>query len=81
MKGIRPWLTPLDMKMQNKFRKNEITYISLLSELCINKSTCLAKVDEDNSAIVWDYGHLSLEGSSHIVSNIIFPKLRTYITN
>jgi len=74
--GIRPWLMPLDEKMQEKYNGSEISYISLLTSLCTDDNTCLAKVDDKNSALVWDYGHLSLEGSDYIVKHIIFPEIK-----
>lgn len=55
-------------------------YISLLDHLC-NNSECLAKVDDDNMPLVWDYGHLSLSGSDFVVKEILLkdPVLSKYL--
>lgn len=49
---------------------NSATYISLLDALCKNNE-CLAKVDDKNTPLVWDYGHLSLDGSTYIAREIL----------
>lgn len=73
--GFVSHLFDIDDAMQKKFNnRDDVSYISLLNELCIEKK-CLAKLDANNTPLVWDYGHLSLEGSVLTVSRIIAPKL------
>ena len=79
MNNIRPWLIPMDKKMQEKYKDSNIQYISILNTLCIDDNKCLAKVDDKNHALAWDYGHLSLEGSFYVGKNIIFPRILPYI--
>ncbi|WP_273763908.1 acyltransferase family protein [Aeromonas hydrophila] len=55
------------------FNDPDVTYISVIDTLC-QKEQCLAKIDYDNTPLSWDYGHLTLEGSNYIVSNVIMAK-------
>ncbi|EOX4098081.1 acyltransferase [Vibrio alginolyticus] len=71
-------LLDIDNNLRERYSKSEIFYISLLDELC-DGTECLAKVDNENTPIVWDYGHLTLEGSNYIVKNIIKPKIDIYL--
>lgn len=64
----------IDAHLKSKYLGKDIEYISLLSSLCSGRA-CLAKVDDKNTPIVWDYGHLSLEGSIYVVKNIVGPKI------
>ncbi|PID33925.1 MAG: acyltransferase [Thiotrichales bacterium] len=78
--NIRPWILPLDKKMQNKYQGNKnIQYLSLINKLCNSDKKCLAKVDDKNSPLVWDYGHLSLEGSYYVGKNILYPHIKSFI--
>ncbi|MEB8431780.1 acyltransferase family protein [Cocleimonas sp. KMM 6892] len=78
--SIRPWILPLDQKMQEKYQQNKnIRYLSLIDRLCTKDDKCLAKVDDKNSPLVWDYGHLSLEGSYYVGQNIIYPEISNLI--
>ncbi|MBB1269298.1 SGNH hydrolase domain-containing protein [Shewanella sp. SR44-3] len=61
-----------------KYENSDIEYISIIDPLC-DKRGCLAKVDNKNTPLVWDYGHLSLEGSKYIVENIIKDKVHSYL--
>jgi peptidoglycan/LPS O-acetylase OafA/YrhL len=61
-----------------KYENSDIEYISIIDQLC-DKRGCLAKVDNENTPLVWDYGHLSLEGSKYIVENIIKDKVNSYL--
>ncbi|WP_333004784.1 acyltransferase family protein [Vibrio coralliilyticus] len=68
----------IERKLKEKYSKSDdLIYISLLDELC-NQSGCIAKVDNNNTPIVWDYGHLSLQGSNYVVKNIIKPRLNSH---
>ena len=53
-----------------KLRKYDFEYISVLDGLC-NEGGCLAKTDNHNTPLVWDYGHLSLDGSRLVVRDIL----------
>lgn len=49
---------------------SNVTYVSIIDSLCKNNK-CLAKVDDNNTPLSWDYGHLTLEGSEYVVSKVI----------
>ncbi|AWH87157.1 acyltransferase family protein [Limnobaculum parvum] len=60
-----------DAKMQKKYNNSEnVEYISLLNKLC-KGDICLAKVDDNNTPIVWDYGHMTPEGSAYVSKMIL----------
>lgn len=52
----------------------DINYISLIDELC-NEKGCIAKVGDDNTSMVWDYGHLTPEGSLFVTEHILRRKI------
>lgn len=58
-----------------KIQLNNVSVISILDKLC-KKEVCLAKVDDKNTPLVWDYGHLTLEGSVFIVKNILYYEIK-----
>lgn len=47
-----------------------VNYISIINEICVDKK-CLAKVDTNNTPLLWDKGHLTLEGSQYISKEIL----------
>lgn len=49
-----------------------LRYVSIINKLC-NGDTCLAKVDDDNTPLVWDYGHMTVKGSEYVTDNILKP--------
>ncbi len=60
-----------DNNMKARYEKSDkVSYISLLEHLC-NGDVCLAKVDDINTPLVWDYGHLSLAGSEYIAREVL----------
>lgn len=64
-------LLDIDNRMKIRYRENnQVTYISLLDALC-KDNECLAKVDDNNTPLVWDYGHLSLDGSKYITHEVL----------
>ncbi|PSV46780.1 acyltransferase family protein [Photobacterium indicum] len=66
-------LFSLDSDTKLKYSKqDELTYISLINELC-SEAGCLAKLDQNKTPLVWDYGHLTPKGSEYIASNVIWP--------
>lgn len=65
-------LLDIDSRMKSSYeRNNQATYISLLEPLCQEDGKCIAKVDSDNTPLVWDYGHLSLSGSEFITRHVL----------
>ena len=71
-------LLAIDAKMLHDYKGVDLVYISVLNKIC-KGDVCLAKVDDNNTPIVWDYGHLTLNGSEFIVRNVIAPHLKTYL--
>ena len=64
-------LLKTDKLMKSKYGKIEnVYYLSLIDALC-NRDGCIAKVDDQNTPLVWDYGHLTLQGSVFIAENIL----------
>lgn len=62
----------IDKKMKIQFAmRNDVDYISLLDQLCQDNGKCIAKVDDNNTPLVWDYGHLSLSGSDFIADHVL----------
>ncbi|MGN7913172.1 acyltransferase family protein [Enterobacter sp. 22466] len=49
-----------------------IKYVSVIEKLC-SGDVCLAKVDDDNTPIVWDYGHMTVKGSEYVTNKILKP--------
>lgn len=65
-----------DKNMKTEFGSgSDVAYISILDHLC-KGSDCLAKVDNNNTPLAWDYGHLSLPGSDFIVKEILSKHLK-----
>lgn len=64
----------VDANAKKRFtNSHELEYLSLLEQLCSSRSVCLAKVDQRNTPLVWDYGHLTLAGSEYIAKKIVIP--------
>ena len=71
----------IDSVMKSRFSGVPgVTYVSILDELC-HEEVCLAKVDNNNTPLVWDYGHLSLPGSNFVVRNVLYKNdvIRNYL--
>lgn len=68
----------VDQKLHQMYKSSEIVYISLIDGLC-KQNHCLAKVDNNNTPLVWDYGHLSLEGSEFVVDNFISHRITAFL--
>lgn len=68
-------LAEMDQKLQEKYENSTlIKYLSIQNHLC-DGSNCLAKLDLEKTPLVFDYGHLTLEGSEYVVKNVIAPEL------
>ena len=50
----------------------------MIDQLC-NNNGCLAKVDDKNTPLVFDYGHLSLKGSKYVVENLMKDIITSYL--
>ena len=70
----------LDNEMISVFESSSVSYISLISSLCSDNG-CLTKVDDKNTPLVWDYGHLTPEGSIFVADEIIYPQILGYLEN
>ncbi|MDT0582638.1 acyltransferase family protein [Brumicola blandensis] len=57
-----------------KYRDKNIIFVSLTDYLC-NQQGCLVKIDNQNTPIIYDYGHLTAKGSIFVSTNIIGPVL------
>ncbi|WP_413694279.1 SGNH hydrolase domain-containing protein [Psychromonas sp. KJ10-2] len=71
-------LFTINRQLHERYGNSEIKHISLLDELC-NEEGCLAKVDNNNTPLVFDYGHLSVEGSQYVVEEILKEKIMDYL--
>lgn len=61
-------------KMPALLEGSGITFISVIAQLCRAES-CLARVSPAGDLLLVDYGHLSEEGSSYVVKNLLVPQL------
>lgn len=62
-----------DKIMLNKHMNDGyIRYVSIIEKLC-SGDICLAKVDDDNTPMVWDYGHMTVKGSEYVTDKILKP--------
>jgi len=77
MDGVVSHLFSVDHKAKSKLERSElnVTYISLLDDLCLSDNSCISIVDENKSVIHWDNSHLSLEGSRYIVNESLGEKI------
>lgn len=68
-------LQVIDHKLKNLFlTQDQLTYVSVQDQLC-NHSSCLAKLDEKHTPLVFDYGHLTPQGSVYVVNKVLKPHL------
>ena len=68
----------INSNLHMKYENSDIEYISIIDKLC-NKKGCVAKIDNKNTPLVWDYGHLSLDGSKYVVENIVKGVIEDYL--
>ncbi|MBH0057977.1 acyltransferase [Pseudoalteromonas sp. SWXJZ94C] len=62
--------------LKERYSDSKINYISIIDALCNDNNKCLAKIDDKNTPLIWDYGHLSLEGSMYIAQTVISSKIK-----
>lgn len=55
------FIEKVDTEFANKLSKRQVTYVSILSNICASKENCKTLVE--GSPIQFDYGHLTKEGS------------------
>ncbi|WP_167381739.1 acyltransferase family protein [Pseudoalteromonas agarivorans] len=67
--------TQVNTILKKRYNNSSIQYVSIIDTLCSSGHKCLAKVDDNNTPLVWDYGHLTLEGSIYIAENVFKPVL------
>jgi len=67
-------ITDIDHKMLKFSYDNNTTYISLISDLCINNE-CLIKLPNSNELMSWDESHLTEDGSNYIFLNYLLNKI------
>ncbi|WP_106478058.1 acyltransferase family protein [Phytohalomonas tamaricis] len=74
-------LRDMDQQLVKKFDDSRnFKYFSVMSELC-DGYKCLAKLDEDRTPLVFDYGHLSPAGSSYVVKNVLALPIDQVLTD
>jgi len=61
--------------LSRKTKGEDLTFVSLIDKLCAGDN-CQARVPPSRSLLLVDYGHLSAEGSSYVVQNIVLPQLK-----
>lgn len=74
--SFRQNLIRTNQEMLRRFKRvknNHIHYIDIINDLCSPQKGCYAKLDNKNTPLVHDYGHLSYEGSI-FVSNKYLSK-------
>lgn len=66
-----------DLKRQIKMQDNQrILFASPLDELCDKEGYCLAVLDKAKTPLVFDYGHLTIEGSELVANQVVSPILQ-----
>jgi peptidoglycan/LPS O-acetylase OafA/YrhL len=68
----------INKQLHINYDNSEIEYISIISQIC-NEKGCLAKVDSNNTPLIFDYGHLSLEGSIYVVERLMKKTISSYL--
>jgi peptidoglycan/LPS O-acetylase OafA/YrhL len=66
--------------MNLKAAANEFLYISLIDDLC-GVQGCLVKVDDENTPLIFDYGHLTFEGSLHLYEKVVAKSISGALTH
>ena len=69
---LDPLSTEMDIRMRHMKFPPKTTYLSLTDQLC-DEAGCLTMIgpDLENDLIVWDYGHLTLKGSTWVNDRVI----------
>lgn len=61
-------LVAIDRDMQEIYSSKSIEYVSIIDKLCSDNG-CTVKVDNNNTPLHFDYGHLTFEGSEFVVKH------------
>ncbi|MCD5995432.1 acyltransferase [Pseudomonas sp. CDFA 602] len=67
-------LMAVDLATRQLAKSAGIQFVSLLDKLCIAEA-CLVRLEENNSLLQIDSGHLSSEGSRYVVKHYVLPQL------
>lgn len=67
-------LIVIDKNIRDLYTNSDLQVVSILKQLC-HDNICIAKVDSNNTPLVWDYGHLTLEGSLFIANKVLKKQL------
>jgi hypothetical protein len=62
-------------KSVSELQDKRIEYVSVLGQLCISDGRCMAILDQQRTPLVFDYGHLTKEGSVYVVDKVLSPYL------
>jgi hypothetical protein len=54
---------------------SRIKFISVIDQLCSQDGQCMAILDDKRTPLVFDYGHLTAEGSVYVVNTVLKPYL------
>lgn len=72
--GIDTDIIGTDNYLRKKYENSGLHYISLINKLC-TQDGCLATIPKSSNLITHDYGHLSIEGSRFVSTNILSQQL------
>jgi peptidoglycan/LPS O-acetylase OafA/YrhL len=64
----------VDQATRQLIDPTDVQFVSLIDKLCVNDA-CLVRLEDTNSLLQIDSGHLSAEGSLYIVRNYVLPQL------
>jgi len=64
--------------LRHKYTKSKLQYISIIYSVC-EQDKCLAKMDGFNTPLVFDDGHLSIDGSKYVVEQILKKQIRKHL--
>lgn len=74
--GLDNTVINTDQILKEKYGlSDKLEFISFIDELCVGNN-CLARVNKYGDLLVWDYGHLTKEGSIYVIENIVYKKIK-----
>lgn len=80
--GLDQQARAVDGRMKKLQYPDYADYISLIDGLC-DSGDCMIRVGDDVSKdlLLWDYGHLSVEGSRYVSFTILLPEIYRLLRN
>jgi peptidoglycan/LPS O-acetylase OafA/YrhL len=72
--GLDQSVMAADRATRTMIDPRSVDFVSLIDKLCVANS-CLVRLQDDNSLLQIDSGHLSEKGSIYIVKNYVLPEL------